>query len=483
MIDLNTKMMESLPDELLDLILTYCDHASLKALRLVKHHLSSLATPFVFSHFYLAPCIFDDSLAKLDALIRSPRKLASHIKHLTFLADILPPWDRHKFEARAARNLSQDGSNDKSLAAAWKAFDALRTRQTDWFYDNTTALHLFAELVSSLPNLTSASSGIAVPFHGSTARWPVWSRLKAHMLISPDDWIFDHDSDYLGNDNRMLQSARATLNMLEAIGFRASFAGTTQVQSLRVHCMNNGRWKALLAGYTADDLSLSFSPQLESRFQTLSATFAHLAVLDLDIPHPVRETSRDLSYAEQDELLSLAGREVASLLSHARGLRSLRLAYDSESVTLWEPGEESLHPLFPLLGGATIPWPKIERLNLSVNMPHTLLLSFLALLAPTLRGLELRDMCVYDAQVLFAELPNVLKLESIYVECLWTKINIRYANAHLPPTACIICEGLDADEPYERGLKAYLLGKADVFPRLPGREFMDGGDEAVEVVI
>ena len=472
--------MDSLPPELLELIITHSMHSTQKSLRQLNHRFHDLATSPIFEDFYIAPCIFAASLKTLENLINSPKELGKHIKHLHFYTDILPPWDRYEFEAKAAKHLDAGGLNgefgerdrDEVLKAAWHRFDDLRTQQTEWFYENDGYLRVFKELLSSLPNLASATAGMAMPFQGSTARWPVWQRLKSSNLVSPDDWMFDELEEVRRRDHRMAQSTRGTLNLLEAIGFRSSFAGMSQVKDLKIHALSNGRWKSLLAGRISDDATLrTFAPDVETRFQMLLAPFAHLTTLDLHVPCPVTETSRHFHEGEFEKLFELQGAEISAILASARNLRSLRFAYDSESASLtWASEEEEEHPLYALFGASetkALPWPKLEHLDLSANVPHTLLLSFLAPLAPTLRKLQLRDMCVSDAQALFAELPKVLKLQDAYLECIWTVVKTRDEGIIRSSVACGLCEGLDVDRQYERDLKAYLLGYAEDLPPLP----------------
>lgn len=107
------------------------------------------------------------------------------------------------------------------------------------------------------------------------------------------------------------------------------------------------------------------------------------------------------------------------------------------------------------------------HLELSVNLPDTLLLFLLALLSPYPRKLVLINMSVCDAQALIAQLSRVLPgLDRIYLEWLWTKINVRSTSELAPPTNNIFPNGSNLDAPYEQGVKAYLLGQADDFPRL-----------------
>lgn len=472
--------MDDLPSELLDLIVSHCDHPSQKSLRSVNHSLLEIATPPVFERFYIAPCTYDSSFRNLENIIRSKSKLARHIRRVIFYADILPPWGPNAFKTQLREKYGPAVVEHMDLGSAWDAFKTLQTREREFFEDNEDHLRVLKELLSSLPNLTSATSGVALPFQGPIARWPIWNRLFRDICISPDDWMFNFECGYDLDDERTWQTMLVTLNLLEAIGFRSSFAGLTQVRESKIQILGSCRWKTLMAGYTCDDIAMSYSVESTCRFETVLAAFAYVTDLELQIPMPaINDDLREISHAERDKLLRLNGAEVTTVLSRAQCLQRLQLEYDSESAAFWEPGEEDLHPLYPLLDAPQNPWPHLTHLRLSVNVPYTLLLSFLALLTPSLRSLDLRDMGVYDARKLFAQLPAVLpKLEKIYFECIWTKTNERYASVHAPPSSCILCSGLDVDEPYERELKAYLLGRADNFPKLVDDQFLVDGERA-----
>lgn len=473
--------MDSLPTELLEYIVGECNYASLKTLRATSHKWHRLTTPLVFSAIYFAPCIFQEALDNLWRLIRSGKNLSRHVTHLQIYADILPARDRPRFERLAAGH-TQD---EETLRSAYTGYEALLLQQHDCLRNKGQHLELLKEAISSLPNLTSISAGIALPFRGSTARWPVWKRLKRRILISPDDWMYEDDADYRDNPHRMRQTTDFLLQHLEAIGFRASFAGIKQIRELDLEMLHQGRLRSLMAGVGLDDPAVRvFSLEVETHFQTMTAAFEHLTTLDLQVPHQQTGTSRPLHADEWAQLLVLAGAETSTMLLRARNLRTLHFAYDSEAGTFWSPGEEAQHPLHPLLApsSSASPWPHLTHLDLSINVPHTLLLSFLALLSPSLERLELRDMCVYDAQALIAGLPKVVRPKSIYFECLWTKINVRYANIHSDPTTCILCEGTDIDAQYERGVKAYLLSQADDFPRLTDKIFLTD-DELAQIPV
>lgn len=468
--------MDALPTELLDEIVQHCDHASQKALRSTSRTFNNLATPLVFERFYFAPCTFETNLRELDALIKSKKTLASQIKHVHVYADILPEWDRHEFETQALRH--SDVERQIGVGPALLKFDECCKAQREWYLQNDEYLRIIKELLSSLPNLRSASVGITVPLEGSTRRWPLWSRVSSEIILSPDDWMFNQGGGYPHEDNHgATWTTLATINLLEAIGFRSSFAGITQVKKLKVHTLKTVRLKTVMEGRTFDDSNLTFSPRVESRFETLLTAFDHITALDLDILHPARgDHEEDIPSAEeQDRLRKLNGDEVCQILSRAKNLKRLSLAYGRESGTCWEPGDEDSHPLSSLFQAESNHWPSLQSLRLSVDLPHTLLLSLLGLLAATLRDLDLRDMCVYDAETLFSELPKVTAVETIYIEDLSTKTEANFDDHDAPASTYIIPEGLDVDQPYEKALKAYLLGRVEDFPGLPGAEFEEDG--------
>ena len=86
--------LQSLPDELLDLLLSYCEHPSQKHLRLVNHRISNITTPYVFEHVYIG--LFAESLYKLGSIARS--RLAYHVKKFTLYIDALPHWSQSEWE-------------------------------------------------------------------------------------------------------------------------------------------------------------------------------------------------------------------------------------------------------------------------------------------------------------------------------------------------------------------------------------------------
>ena len=92
-------------------------------------------------------------------------------------------------------------------------------------------------------------------------------------------------------------------------------------------------------------------------------------------------------------------------------------------------------------------------------MPHTILLPFFSFLSPTLRSLELRDMVVEDVRELVCGIPRILNLEHVYMECILQR---RSGDGF----GCAFLEGSDVDKPYERAVKAYLLGKSEELPEL-----------------
>lgn len=478
--------MEELPAELTDHIVEHCDHSSLKTLRGVNKYFHKACTTRVFEHYYIG--YFRESLEKLQALSNS--ELAKHVKKFTLYSDILPDWDRNEWEthidfrpdlkswsrSRWLERVEVNGGNDvlrvvrgppkcgrqrsedeyeklprhsfteSELENGWRVFSTLQNNQ------RTGQSHqslFFREHFARFPNLVEAEVTTATPFQGRISKWPVWKRLRQQMFVSPDDWVYG--IDYAENESRARLSGQAALCLLEAIGFRASFAGTNQIRSLTVNAAHSGPFKKLMGkgmylryrGH--DDENFDF----DSRLDRLREGFKHLTEISLHVPHA----------AESDYIGGEAtAAELCQLLHSARELKKLHIMYNDDDTGmsyLPQPAVPSLTPLFQ-----TPPdWKRLEHLSLSADMPYTLLLSFFERYAPTLRSLELRDMVVDDAKELLARIPSVLNLEHVYIECLWHFDASAADGPDAEPNRCFFDVGSNADEPWERAMKAYLLGQ------------------------
>ncbi|KAK3715964.1 hypothetical protein LTR37_006694 [Vermiconidia calcicola] len=466
--------MDALPAELVDLILDHGDHSSLKCLRGVSKRYHNAATSRVFEHFYMA--LLDDSLEKLCHLSKSP--LAKHITRFTFYCDILPDqeiWRRRDWEQRIdhrpdyriwarERDISPrvslegrqyDGRSfkdyetlprhsftEQQLDRAWEEFIRLGLQQRGWREDVHSLI--FKEHFAMLPNLVECTAVTATPFKGKTSNWPVWKRLRLRMLVSPDDWMYK--TTHWKDGHRGTMAGQAALCLLEAVGFRACFVGTKHIDKLTVHASQSGPWRRLM-GRTAGTQTIYHN----TRYHTVLDGFRHLTELDLRISH-VAENDQDNSEA--------TGIEIVELLHSATQLKRLSLAYSDVGPAFAFTTLSSEPTLAPLFKGKS-PWTQLEHLALNLDAPHSLLLPFFRSLSTTLVSLELRDMFVEDPDELINQIPKVLKLRHIYIECIWRGFSLRSATEEI---RCVFQQGSDVDEQYERAVKAYLLREATECP-------------------
>ena len=176
--------MESLPAELLERILDWCDISSLKNLRLVNSHLGSASTSRVFEDFHMG--FFDEGLQKLCGLAKS--KLAKHVRSFTLYSDVLPNWDQKAFESRAKVSAAvfevlktiPDQMIEARLYNAWREFASLLRDQRGW--RNEVQGLLFREHFSMLPNVATASVITLTECNAPCKNWWVPSK----SLYSPD---------------------------------------------------------------------------------------------------------------------------------------------------------------------------------------------------------------------------------------------------------------------------------------------------------
>ena len=476
--------MDSLPAELLDLIIAQCEHSALKNLRGVNRRYRNLSTPLVFEQFYMG--MFEDSLDILFDLSKSP--LAKHVKTFTFYSDVLPQWDRKTWEesidnrpdgrfteaielpirisagtSKAQRppwpydenarlnwwdTVPRHQFTTKQLDRGWKAYRLMQKEQQRWGKDIRRLL--FKEHFARFPNLVEATVAPTAPFQGRISKWPVWRRLREKMLVSPDDWIYSKENigDGLPSYVRACTSGHAALVLLEAIGFRASFAGTKHINKLTVHTTHHGSFKHLM-GYelerTAERRALGF----ESRFHEIGEGFRNIQQLDLRVPHAAKSNTVGGE---------AAGIEIVAILLASRRLRRLNLSYDDDDTGLSSlpyPATSSLAPLFT----SSPRWKQLKYLSLSIDVPHTLLLPFFRTLSPSLKSLELRDMVVEDVGELISGIPKILHLEHVYLEGMFQR---RTGDGF----GCAFVDGSDVDRPYEKAIKAYLLGESGELPEM-----------------
>ena len=467
-------MVDILPSELLDLISSYCDHASQKSLRHVCRIFHDAATPQVFDNFYTA--MFDDCLNNLCRLAKS--RLAKNVMKFTFYADVLPKWNRAAWEENvvhypetpwyhhsydASRPISEwtrpnqssvdehccPFSEPSRMNIAWDEFQSLRREQRKWCGDATRLI--FMEGFAMLPNLMEVSISTTKSFQGPTSQWPVWKRLQERMLVSPDDWICM--SKYSKEMSRSRVCRHGTLILMEAIGSRSSFAGTRRIDRLSLHYSHIG---ALGVGAFADQ---AWQPGLQDRkrAELIEEVFSDLSELSLRVPpHPASDI--------YDDSAASTASEIAGFLSRAQRLRRLELDYGSGFFLL---DASSRDDVAKRLLGATFS-PHIAHLSLNLDVSHMDLLDLLKQLSLTLPSLELRDMIVADVPALLLHMPKVVELRHVYVEKLWHE-TIDPDRGHEDAYIRLLSGGTDVQEPLELAVKSYLLGKRNELPMFKSR--------------
>ncbi|CZT22850.1 uncharacterized protein RCC_08556 [Ramularia collo-cygni] len=470
--------MDRLPEELLALICEHCEHADLKVCRLVNKRLCEASTCHVFEDLYLG--LFEYSLFKARDISKSP--LAKHVKRLTIYSDIVPSWTKDSwlgaidfrpafsiylasrksqvrgFESDSpviSRLYSGDPRRDydtlprhtfteSELTAGWNSYQRVVGEQTLWRQDAHGLM--FKELFSLFPNLTDASVQCAVPFSGRCNTWPLWRNLRERIFVGPDDFVWRQpieEPDYAH------QTGQAALLLLEAIGYRSSFAATKQITKLNIHSSHLDPYLSLM------DRSCGSHGK---RYQTILAGFQHLTSLYLHVPH-----------ATVSAHVSGLGVSVETMefLRTARHLRKLDLRYGDDEMS---PDDESDSQLESLFDSDDVLWPQLEKLSLATNVPAEILLKFLRNHADSLNALELRDMLIHNVDLAIQQIPKILTLQHCYMECLWDDAS-RVSNESDVNYLCVLSRGTDFNSPYEESVKAYLLGQSETMPPLE----RDGG--------
>lgn len=469
-----------LPAELLELISQQCDHASQKESRLVNQRFQSAATPSVFEHFYMG--YFEHALDNFYALAKSP--LAKYVKRFTIYSDLLPEWPRAEWESKidlrpdfslwqAARRAQQGQTCHTCKLSQHPCLDCactypdldpeyrslqrqfLTTAELDVAYGSflrlvwkqqclhSGDLRKFKEHFAMLPNVSEASVKGATPFSGRTNEWPVWKGLRKTILVGPDDWMYPkgHPMSNVSSDTAHQQrhgrgAGQAALYLLEGVGYRSQFFGTKHITKLSVQAKQPYRDLIGAAG------SFGGIPADSQRYQTIVEAFRHVEDLSLNILYPFE------SNAHHGPGLTS---ETVELLRAAKQLRRLDFTFFEDEYE----DEDGVAPLFAT--DENFRWPHLEHLALRTNIESTIFLDFLKQHAGSLRSLELRDMVVNDIEDVLECIPRIVKLQHVYAECLWGK----WREPSIDSNVCLLARGTDFDDPYERSVKAYLLGERD----------------------
>ncbi|KAK4952768.1 hypothetical protein LTR10_009576 [Elasticomyces elasticus] len=499
--------MDRLPNELVDVIATHCDFPSLKNLRLVNKVAKDAATPLVFAHFYMG--YFPDHLDNLCKLAKS--SLAKEVKVFTLFSDLIPNWTEEEWRdqvdlrpecyesyewCRAQQIEPQylpdcgfctDGGtcaecrgcylgdayaalprhhfDDEQLFEVWTRFAALRESQAAWREDREGIV--FQEYFSLLPSLTEARVVCAaMEYHRCAKRAPVWRRLRQEICVSPDDWNYD----WTEGDERFtgIAEGQPPLCLLEAVGFRAQFAGTNHITKLMVQNTYRKSYIDRLgttAGQGGNNRHLYRSPAQARRYHNVLEGFKHITALKLEVvgsipvePQVMTEICTMLRTATQLRRLELGFLDDYDLLRggivHTKVLSDSFRGEHDDSI---QNAQES-QPLY---------WPHLEYLALRTNITPDRFVSFLRRHAATLKSLELRNMSVVDATALLKEIPKALKLDHVHMENIHS-VNAKYdaSDEGSYPFICYLSHGTSRPADNEKNVRAYLLGQAEMLPEL-----------------
>lgn len=438
--------MDGFSTKILRHIVERCDFGSIKDLRLVSHKWHSISTPMVFEHVYMG--LFDHSLSKFENLASS--QLAKHIKRLTFYCDVLPLYERYEWELEIDSTFGNGDCPNRSVDAAWQAYQDLVQEQRAW--QHLQQGKRFQACLLKVDNLIEASAIRTMAGDVNANRWPLWRRLTRHCIVGPDQWkrrreespnpFMDDDAD-----------ARASLALLEGMGQRAS-QGRRPVITLRLQLFCQTSYFLSPLGLVGSAQPVP-SPYIDTIKPRIHVAFENLTDLSLYLETPSGDFAGILA-------------DFSRFLSLAKQLRSLRLWFDYFEDSCEELSEEASayadHMDF-FSSGAMI-WPKIEHLALKMNVPSVKLLAFLKLHSDTLRSLELRHMLVGDVPLLLRGIPEVLRLEHVFIQGLWHDGPGLPPQEHLDdePNVCFLGYSTDCDRPYEVWMKSYLLRESASMP-------------------
>lgn len=438
--------MESLPVELLDQIVCFCDHASRKNLRRTSKAFEDRATPSVFEHHFTA--MFDGSLFAFENIASS--RLAKHVKRLTYFNDTLPKYNKKQYVASVdfrpefhtfreqrkeefpdeVRDVAAHASADvfsraysawealprhhltkKELDQGWKEWQKLCKEQKRWGKDDQD--QRFQSAFQKLPNLCEVEVVRAMFENPCTSEWPVWKRLRRSMLLGPDDWKEHMSPDEQTLDFGMVLET-ATLCLLEAVAQR-NRERAVGVQPVSVIRIQNDLTHPL--SLTANWTNSLYGTAPETRQWAKS----------LDGPLPLADAFRQLStftvrMEDSGEMttsaqLAAVRAQLHHFLSVAPNLRRLTLILDGdltmarfdEDLEDWG-GEE---PGINIFDSQSTLWPEIEHVSLSVNCNTDKMLRLLRLHSSTLRSLEIRNSTFDDVPSLLEQIPKILALDHV----------------------------------------------------------------------
>lgn len=469
--------MESLPDELLGLILEDSDFASQKSIRLVSKRCERVASEFVFRDSYMI--LLPEYLRKWQNIANS--RLAAHVKTATIYIDAFWPHDLHDHITHVEA-LRWDGwLSQKTFSKEEEEEDPYFVRRGKEFHasefflskEDIQSTHdhviylcdqyqswqplresaLLSSSLTSFSNLQDVSlMNAGTNRNSDVATMPIWRELRERTYLSPQDFynlawvtaanlsgaaetIRSHSED---TDRGVMA---AVLRAMTHRGQGQHNAPLIRINGLR--CCYSQLWR-----YTLKDYDPAWSDESWSQ---LLAAFDQLTVLDVCSNPRNFDPSFDGS---QLELFEIA--------RHAQNARRISITGGPRRFGWEESGAQS-SPLFAKEVSFPL-WPHIERLSLiGLTIPSDTLLSFLARHAKTLLHLQLTDVTVGNVPEFLSKLPELLALRFVRVESL-----IHYGSG-LPPFAL----DRDSDASFSTKLIDYLLRKRQEMPDFTTRPLLN----------
>jgi hypothetical protein len=398
-------MYAILPAELVDCILDECDFLSLKALRGSDRYLNALTSPRVFEEIYIA--LFPYSLDNFCQLAKSSQ--ARHVKKLAFLSDVLPnersAWERARGDqsSDALRDEPKKAPSTLSENDLFEASMLARKEQNIWLGDD--ARLRFKEHFSLLPNIVEAQTINFTPGLGSYDEGPVWRQILQRTSIGPSMWASNEDTGSPRSSSRVELSGQALICLLEAVGYRATFAGVKHMRTLR---LNTSFLDCPLYDFDPHRSggTVYVKQRWASRWQHVQEGFKHLTEFSFRFTPPVSPDSLPMLSDPMDALLLRAI------------LEPLHSATKLQSVHLHAPMSTSL------LGSCVNPKrhrpPPVSHLHLSMFMWHADLYDILEHQGSRLQSLTLCEIAIHDLDRLSMSLRKLGHLKNLEIRrFLW----------------------------------------------------------------
>lgn len=476
--------MNQLPAELLDEICDHCDFLTLKSLRATGQYCADVTTPRLFSQFYMG--FFTDHLSRLAQLAQTPR-IAKHVKHFTFVGDILPEYEspaawevtvdlRPSYQSFLSAHggsdmrtsghkewirLPRHGLSPAQMAYHYDQYEKYRQQQLDW---DEKADQMFIDSFSRLPNVFKADNQ---RYNGAGYnQHPPWPSMRREILVGPDNWKEKHMIEGDDPDRTRGQASDANFEkpihmrhlscLLKGILRRSDIAGVCPVTDLTITNIGSQPFFHQIQREPLRGINpWSKQPSMQA--------FEHVTSLQMTVNYQLW-TEGPPTYIWRSQQLAT---EVQAILHAAKKVRSLRLTLHDEEDGMHHGMEVNevlaLHDLLRLIETPTFPC--LEALELSCNTTSDRIEEFLDKNSAKLKSLRLVDSEIFGDgswEAALRDVPTKCKLDDIYLEGLRDDTIDAY-------DAALFEDGLDvssnADE-HDMAVRSYFLGGQEEMPAL-----------------